>query len=198
MATLKIRPEKKPIKKKRNTLSEHLKTIKAQKSDEEKIHKELKKLSFSSNAGVGWLKIVFSSFNFLISLFLISIILFINFEKELLQSMLGTHFSFETKGIMILGILFLLYSIIEQFNAIYYLKESLKWYRITCILKFIVSLLMIFSIVYLISKSGIQWFGISLFGNTTLGKNKLFYIPSIVYLTYSIYLSLLSYYDLLK
>ncbi|OQY10041.1 MAG: hypothetical protein B6I29_02250, partial [Marinitoga sp. 4572_148] len=86
----------------------------------------------------------------------------------------------------------------EQFNAIYYLKGSYKKTKITAFIKFLLSMIMIFAILYLIFKHGIQWFGSSLFGNTNLGRSEFFYIPSIVYLTYSVFLSLLSYYDILK
>ncbi|KAF2955644.1 hypothetical protein [Marinitoga sp. 38H-ov] len=187
MATLKIHNNEKKRKK-----------IILKKEDEKHSHEENINHIISGNAGIGWLKIVFSSFNFLISLILLSFFFIINFQKTLIQSMIGDQFSFNVLNIIILTSLFFIYSIIEQLNAIYYLKGNYKITKYTAILKLFISLIMIFTIIFIIFKSGIQWFGISLFGNTSLGKNQLFYIPSIIYLTYSIFLSLLSYYDLLK
>lgn len=168
------------------------------KNRKEHVFNEQKETIEPGNAGLGWLKIVFSSFNFLISLILLSAVIFINFQKPLIQSMLGNQFTLDVFYLIIIGSLFFIYSLTEQLNAIYYLKGYLKITRITAVIKFFISLIMIFAIIYIIFKNGIQWFGTSLFGNTSLGKNQIFYIPSIIYITYSIFLSLLSYYDLLK
>ncbi|SHE27536.1 hypothetical protein SAMN02745164_00059 [Marinitoga hydrogenitolerans DSM 16785] len=197
MATLKIHNEKKKERKK-HILSKKSKTQEKINHFENLEKGEAIKNLPLGNAGMGWLKIIFSSFNFLISLILTLLILGVYFQKPLIQSMLGSQFSLDVTNIIVLGILFLLYSIFEQFNAIYYLKRSIKGTKITAFLKFLISVIMIFTILYLIFKHGIQWFGASLFGNTSLGKNEVFYIPSIIYLTYSIFLSLLSYYDILN
>ncbi|KLO24164.1 MULTISPECIES: hypothetical protein [unclassified Marinitoga] len=194
MATLKIHNEKRKTK---HLLSEKIKSTKKIENNV-KQQKEIVENISSGNALIGWLKIIFSSFNFLISFFLTLLMSIIYFQKPLIQSMLGSQFTLDVFNIMILGILYLSYSIFEQFNAIYYLKGKIRATKITAFMKFLISMIMIFSILYLIFKYGIQWFGLSLFGKTSLGKNQLFYIPSIVYLTYSVFLSLLSYYDILN
>ncbi|KLO22840.1 hypothetical protein X275_04505 [Marinitoga sp. 1197] len=194
MATLKIHNEK---RKRKHLLSEKIKSTKKIENSV-KQQKEMVENISSGNALIGWLKIIFSSFNFLISFFLTLLMSIIYFQKPLIQSMLGNQFTLDVFNIIILGILYLSYSIFEQFNAIYYLKGKIRATKITAFMKFLISMIMIFSILYLIFKYGIQWFGISLFGKTSLGKNQLFYIPSIVYLTYSVFLSLLSYYDILN
>jgi hypothetical protein len=198
MATLKINPhDRKEPRKKKHILSERVKPVAKSKGTKLEVSEE-KYNVFSGNAALGWLKVVFSSFNFLISLLLTLMVLIVQIQKPLIQSMLGSQFTLDVLSVIILGVLYLLYSIFEQFNAIYYLKGNMKLTKITAAIKFLISLIMIFSILYLIFNHGIQWFGTSIFGNTSLGKNQLFYIPSIVYLTYSVFLSLLSYFDILK
>ncbi|WP_129408813.1 hypothetical protein [Marinitoga lauensis] len=198
MATLKIHNEDKKRKSKKHYLSEKVNPVKIYNKSEYKNQQEIVEQFSSGNAGIGWLKIIFSSFNFLISLILTLMVGMIYFQKPLIQSMLGSQFTLDVVNIILLGILYLSYSVFEQFNAIYYLKGNIKATRITAFVKLLISMIMIFAILYLIFKHGIQWFGASLFGNTSLGKNQIFYIPSIVYLTYSVFLSLLSYYDILK
>ncbi|WGS64165.1 hypothetical protein [Marinitoga aeolica] len=198
MATLKIHNEKKKKIEKKHHLSEKVNPVRIYNKPEYEKQQEIAGKFSSGNAGIGWLKIVFSSFNFLISLILTLMVGIVYFQKPLIQSMLGNQFTLDVVNIILLGILYLSYSIFEQFNAIYYLKGNLRATRITAFVKFLISMIMIFAILYLIFKHGIQWFGASLFGNTSLGKNQVFYIPSIVYLTYSVFLSLLSYYDILK
>ncbi|GAB6188723.1 hypothetical protein JCM30566_04620 [Marinitoga arctica] len=199
MATLKVRHEKrKKSDKEKHHLSERIKPIKKMEKEFNKEEVIKDKVILSSNVGIGWIKIIFSSFNFLISLILTSMVILIYFQKSLIQSILGSQFTLDVTNIILLGVLYLLYSIFEQFNAIYYLKGSYKGTKISAFIKFLISMIMIFSILYLIFRHGIQWFGASLFGNTTFGRSDIFYIPSIVYLSYSVFLSLLSYYDILK
>ncbi|HOO74860.1 MAG TPA: hypothetical protein PLS66_06175 [Tepiditoga sp.] len=127
----------------------------------------------------GTLNIFFSVLIFLGSFFVIMF-------KDIIKSALGNQFELNmipliyiTVPIFIFGILLHIYSLE---------KISERGYKIVSLGIFFLGIVMTGLIGFMIIKYSLNWFGVTLFGKTDIGLNGIFYIPSIIYLLYSIFI----------
>ncbi|PNS01389.1 hypothetical protein X927_00915 [Petrotoga mexicana DSM 14811] len=130
-------------------------------------------------------EMLYGTFNTVISVLFILLILITNTLKPIINDIINPNFPLETRQIFFLSILILILGILFEIYAIE--KARLHRYSVTGAIIFFFSLFMAFSITYIIIKYSLNWVGIQLFGQTEIGQNKWFYLPSIVYLGYSIF-----------
>ncbi|MDK2907318.1 MAG: hypothetical protein PWQ66_1279 [Petrotoga sp.] len=130
-------------------------------------------------------EMLYGTFNIVISVIFLLFILITNIARPIINDLLNPNFPLETRQIFFLSILILILGILFEIYAIE--KARLHKYSLIGAIIFFFSLFMTFFITYIIIKYSLNWVGIQLFGQTEIGQNKWFYLPSIAYLGYSIF-----------
>lgn len=130
-------------------------------------------------------ELFYGTLNIAFSLIIIIVILILNQIKSIINNLLGQNFPLETNLILFLSLLIMGLGILFEMYAIEKARD--KNYLLIAFILFLLALFMTFSITFIIIKYSLNWLGIQLFGNTAIGLNNWFYLPSIVYLGYSIF-----------
>ncbi|BBE30194.1 hypothetical protein OSSY52_03350 [Tepiditoga spiralis] len=105
------------------------------------------------------------------------------FREELTQ-LIGTQFTLDFKNLIIINIPILVFGILLHIYSLE--RVANKKYKLYGFFIFLLGFVMTGLITFLIVKYSLNWFGVSLFGKTSIGLNKLFYFPSIAYIAYSL------------
>jgi len=130
-------------------------------------------------------EMLYGTFNIVVSVIFILFIIIMNIAKPIISNLINQNFPLETRLIFFLSILILIIGILFEIYAIE--RARLHKYSVIGAIIFSFSLFMTFSITYIIVKYSLNWAGIQLFGQTQIGLNKWFYLPSIAYIGYSIF-----------
>jgi hypothetical protein len=130
-------------------------------------------------------EMLYGTFNIVISVIFILLVVIMNTVKPIINDLLNPNFPLETRQIFFLSILMLVLGILFEIYAIE--KARLHRYSLIGAISFFFSIFMTIAITYIIIKYSLNWVGIQLFGQTEIGQNKWFYLPSIAYLGYSIF-----------
>jgi len=130
-------------------------------------------------------EMLYGTFNIVISVIFILLTIITNIAKPLINDLFNPNFPLETRQIFFLSILMLVLGILFEIYAIE--KARLHKYSVIGAIIFFFSIFMTISIIYIIIKYSLNWVGIQLFGQTEIGQNSWFYLPSIAYLGYSIF-----------
>ena len=132
------------------------------------------------------LEMIFGTLNIVIAVISMLIIAIINYLKPIVNSLLGQNFPFNTRQLLILSILLLIFGVLLELFSLE--RARSKNHKIIALIIFFYSFFMVFMITYIIVRYSLAWMGIQLFGNTELGANKWFYLPSIGFLFYSFFI----------
>jgi magnesium-transporting ATPase (P-type) len=144
-----------------------------------RITKRVKKKQLS------YAELFYGTLNIAFSLIIIIVILILNQIKSIINNLLGQNFPLETNLILFLSLLIMVLGVLFEIYSVEKARD--KNYLLIAFILFLLALFMTFSITFIIIKYSLNWIGIQLFGNTAIGLNNWFYLPSIVYLGYSIF-----------
>jgi hypothetical protein len=133
-----------------------------------------------------YFEMIFGTVNIIFSILMIFISLLMIYFRETIHSLIGDQFTMNFSSIIIL--MFPLFVLGILLHAYSLEKLSHRYYKMMGFFIFILSFIMIGIIMYFIFRYSLNWLGTSLFGNTSLGNNKIFYVPVLGYLFYGIFL----------
>ena len=122
--------------------------------------------------------------NILVSVIILLFSGIIQIFKEDITQLIGTQFTLDFKNLIIITIPILIFGILLHVYSLE--RVASKKYKLYGFFIFLLGFVMTGLITFLIIKYSLNWFGVSLFGNTSIGLNKLFYFPSITYIAYSL------------
>lgn len=128
----------------------------------------------------------FGTLNIIISVIIMSLSVGVYMFKDGIQSIIGDQFALNTMPLFYITIPILLFGILLHIYSIERIAQ--RFYKIYGLVIFALGFISLGIIIFMIFKYSINWLGISVFGNTLLGQNYLFYFPSILYIVYSIYI----------
>ncbi|TGG86834.1 hypothetical protein [Geotoga petraea] len=128
----------------------------------------------------------FGTLNIIISVIIMSLSVVVYLFKDEIQSVIGDQFALNTMPLFYITIPILLFGILLHIYSIERIAQ--RFYKIYGLVIFALGFIILGIIIFMIFKYSINWLGISVFGNTSLGHNYLFYFPSILYIVYSIFI----------
>ena len=128
----------------------------------------------------------FGTLNIIISVIIMSLSIGVYVFKDEIQSIIGNQFVLNTMPIFYITIPILLFGILLHIYSIERIAQ--RFYKVYGLVIFGIGFISLGTIIFMIFKYSINWLGMSVFGNTSLGQNYLFYFPSILYIVYSIYI----------
>ncbi|HPX16978.1 MAG: hypothetical protein KBA07_06945 [Petrotogaceae bacterium] len=132
------------------------------------------------------LDMLFGTVNIFVSLLLILAGFIVQYFKTTLQALLGEQFSLDMKEMIISAVPILVFGFVLHLYSLE--RAAGRNFRLYAFICFAVSICMTGLILYLIFKYSINWFGLSIFGNTEIGQKSVFFIPSVMYMVYSFFL----------
>lgn len=128
----------------------------------------------------------FGTLNIIISIVIMSFAVGVFMFREEIQSIIGDQFVLNTMPIFYITLPILLFGILLHIYSIERIAQ--RFYKVYGLVIFALGFVSLAVIIFMIFKFSINWLGISVFGNTSLGQNHLFYFPSILYIIYSIFI----------
>ncbi len=157
-------------------------------NSEESIETKRGKVKFNrmTTPGSVVFDLFFGTLNIIISIVIMSFSVGVYMFRDEIQSIIGDQFVLNTMPIFYITLPVLLFGILLHIYSIERIAQ--RFYKVYGLIIFAVGFVSLAIIIYMIFKYSINWLGISVFGNTALGQNHLFYFPSIIYIIYSIFI----------
>lgn len=157
-------------------------------NNEETIENKRGKVKFNRMATPGSVvfDLFFGTLNIIISIIIMSFSVGIYMFKDEIQSIIGNQFVLNTMPVFYITIPILLFGILLHIYSIERIAQ--RFYKVYGLIIFVLGFVSLAVIIFMIFKFSINWLGTSVFGETSLGQNYLFYFPSILYIIYSIFI----------
>ena len=132
------------------------------------------------------IELFFGTLNVIVAAIVILAALVLKFLGPILNQLLNYDFPFNTNPLIFLSTILLILGVLLELYSLEKAKDNDR--KVFALIIFFFSFFMVFSITFVIIKYSFNWLGSQLFGLTEIGMNRLFYIPTIVYLIYSFFI----------
>ncbi|MDO7976922.1 hypothetical protein [Oceanotoga teriensis] len=154
---------------------------------EEKKEETPKKIKINKKFSPGSiiLEMFLGTFNIIFSIAILSFSIILNLLKSTIHQIIGSQFTLDMRPLIFITIPIFLFGVFLHFYSIERIAK--RYYKLYGLLIFFNGIFMSGIILFYIYKMSINWFGVSIFGNTSIGLNQWFYLPSILYIIYSIF-----------